>query len=311
MSQFAPKGFTLNSIASDKTNPAAKRNDAIRVSLAAIKVVDGFNARNLDDDEVREHVAGIAGAIAHGLPIPPIEVWVDPSSGDIELVDGHCRYEGYKLYAAEAKDFDGYVPAMKFEGTAAQRKARIVTSNNQLKLKPVELGRVYLSLRDEHGMARQEIASEVGKSLAHVDQMILLASAKPEVIQAVEDGSISATEAVKLTRDHGEDAPAELERRQEAAKEIGKGKVTAKVAPVVKTPKLDKSSKAKYQQFVIYAAEAWANSLSEERRADIELGDVSDQETALLADLLHCLSELRDCDKALDADNQMDLLGSK
>ena len=33
--------FTLNNIASDKENTAAKRGDAIRVNLSAIQVVDG------------------------------------------------------------------------------------------------------------------------------------------------------------------------------------------------------------------------------------------------------------------------------
>lgn len=117
-------GFTLNNIASDKENLAAKRGDAIRVNITAIKVIDGFNVR-IDDDELREHVASIAGALTANLPIPPIEVWVNPETGDIELVDGHCRFHAYQQYAEMTTDFDGYISAVKFDGTPGQRRMRI------------------------------------------------------------------------------------------------------------------------------------------------------------------------------------------
>ncbi|HXD10995.1 MAG TPA: hypothetical protein VN653_13100, partial [Anaerolineales bacterium] len=223
---------TLNNIASDKTNQAAKRGDSIRVNIKHIKVVDGFNERT-EDDELREHIASIVAAMSAGLPVPAIEVWVNPETGDIELVDGHQRYAAAMEYSRIDPEFDNYISAVKFEGTPFQRKMRIASSNKQLKLKPVELGRIYLHARDVLGATRQEIAKEAGMSLAHVDQHLLLAGGAPEVHAAIEDGKISPTEAVKLVRDFGSEAPAELERRIEVATEHGKSKVTAKAS----TPK--------------------------------------------------------------------------
>lgn len=296
--------FTLNNIASDKNNEAAKRGDSIRVNINAIKVIDGFNVR-IDDDELREHVASIAGALTANLPIPPIEVWVNPETGDIELVDGHCRFHAYQQYAEITSDFDGYISAVKFDGTPGQRRMRIASSNKQLKLKPVELGRLYIDARDIDGLSRQEIAAEAGMSLAHVDQMVLLASAKPEVLAAVDSGSISATEAVKLTREHGDGAVEELERRQEAAAELGKGKVTAKVATpkrVASRPRVD---------LVVSNAVVLVNGLSEMAREACE-----DQERTnvlvdshALADLIQAINDMRESGKALDADKQMELIG--
>lgn len=296
--------YTLNNIASDKENLAAKRGDSIRVNLSAITVVDGFNVR-INDDELREHVAGIAGALAANLPIPPIEVWVNPESGAIELVDGHCRYNAYLLYAETAPKFDGYIDAVKFEGTPGQRKMRIASSNKQLKLKPIELGRLYISARDVDGMTRQEIAAEAGMSLAHVDQHILLAGGAEEVHQAVERKEISATEATKLIRDHGVDAPAELERRKEAAKEIGKDKVTAKVA----TPKKSAPSRPKVDM-VVSNAVVLVNGLNGAvlmacEQADDSLVSVSSH---ALADLIHAVNDMCESGKALDADKQEELL---
>jgi ParB-like chromosome segregation protein Spo0J len=298
--------YTLNKIASDKTNTSAKRGDAIRVRLDAIHVVDGFNVRAADD-ELREHVASIAGALAAGFPIPPIEVFVDPESGRIELVDGHCRVQGYHEFArAYPEKFDGYVDAMKFDGTAAQRKARIATSNSQLKLKAPELGRLYLSLRDEHSMSRQDIAGEVGKSVAHVDQMMLLVS-NAEVAAAVERNEISATEAVHLVRDHGENAAQELERRKEVAKELGKDKVTAKVA----APKAKAPSRPKVD-FVTSCAVVLVNSLGQDLEKLITDGAadpvaISSVSPDLLADLITAVREMQQANKPLDADQQEEM----
>ena len=298
--------YTLSKIASDKTNTSAKRGDAIRVRLDAIHVVDGFNVRAADD-ELREHVASIAGALAAGFPIPPIEVFVDPESGRIELVDGHCRVQGYREFANfYPEKFDGYVDAMKFDGTPAQRKARIATSNSQLKLKAPELGRLYLALRDEHGMSRQEIAGEVGKSVAHVDQMMLLVS-NTEVAAAVERNEISATEAVHLVRDHGQGAAQELERRKEVAKELGKDKVTAKVA----APKAKAPSRPKVD-FVTSCAVVLVNSLGAELEKMITDGGadavaISAVSPDLLADLITAVREMQHASKPLDADQQEEM----
>ena len=301
---------TLNNIASDKTNEAAKRGDAIRVNIKHIKVVDGFNER-IQDDELREHIASIVAAMAAGLPIPAIEVWVNPETGDIELVDGHQRYAGAMEYSRIDPEFDNYIDAVKFNGTPFQRKMRIASSNKQLKLKPVELGRIYLHARDVLGATRQEIAAEAGMSLAHVDQMILLASkGTEEVHQAVADGKISSTDAVKLVREFGDEAPKELERRIEVAAEQGKAKVTAKTVPKVATPKAPSRPKV---DMVVSNAVVLVNSL-EKGLADaitdgVSLTGLVEISAEALGDLIMAVREMQQAGKALDADKQAELFG--
>lgn len=295
--------FTLRSLSTEKV---VKKVDGFKARLTDIQVVDGFNVR-ISDDDLREHIAAIAGAISVGLPIPPLEVWVDPDTGVMELVDGHCRYHAYHLYSETSTDFDGWVSVTKFEGTRAQRKARIITSNNQLKLKPIELGRVYLSLRDEEGLSRYDIATMVGRSVSHIDQLILLANAGDAVTQAVESGDISATEAVKLQRDHGDDAPAELERRKEAAKELGKSKVTGKSAKAVSRKEASHSIKS-----VVECATVLVCSLPEgliEQAGAINKNSTVQVNTLLLADLVDAVQSMQAEQKPLDADKQCDLLG--
>lgn len=299
--------FTLNSIASDKENTAAKRGDSIRALHSKIKIVNGFNERDFQREDVRLHIASIVAALIAGEPIPALVVWTNPETGDIELVDGECRYWAYSDFAGSYPDrFDGYVSVVPFQGTPAQRKAMVAKSNSQLPLDPIQRGRVYLSLRDDHGMTRQDIAAEMGKSLAHIDQLILLAGGSPEVHQAIDAGQISPTEATKLIRDHGADAPAELERRKEAAKELGKDKVTAKVAKpkAPSRPKVD---------MVVSNAVVLVNGLDAD---DLELIERASEEVFVpvssyaLADLIMAVRDMQQAGKALDADKQMDLIGA-
>lgn len=297
--------FTLNKIASDKENPAAKRGDSIRVHIDSIVIVDGFNVR-VDDDELREHVASIAGAIAAKMPIPAIEVWVNPETGAIELVDGHCRYHAYQEYRSANSDFDGYISADKFEGSPFQRKMRIASSNKQLKLKPVELGRLYIHARDELGASRKEIAEEAGMSLGHVDQMIKLAGGATEVHEAIEAGEISPTDATKLIRDHGDDSAAELDRRREQAKEAGATKITAKTAPPVK--KASAPSRPKVDM-VVSNAVVLVKGLSESvvsicQNSEDSFVPVSSH---ALADLIQAVKDMTETAKPLDADKQVEM----
>lgn len=298
--------FTLHNIASNKENSTAKRADSIKVRHSKIKIVNGFNERDFKREDVRLHIASIVSSLIAGEPIPALVVWTNPDTGDIELVDGECRYWAYNDFAKEYPDrFDGYVSAVPYQGTPAQRKAMVAKSNSQLPLDAVQRGRVYLSLRDEHGMSRQEIAVEMNKSLAHVDQHLLLASGGEEVHAAVAANVISATEAVKLVRDHGADAPAELERRKEAAKEIGKGKVTAKVA----APKAPSRPRV---DLVVSNAVVLVNGLDQaivEACEQPHTASVSINAHAL-ADLIMAVREMQQAGKALDADKQMDLIGS-
>lgn len=295
--------FTLHNIASDKQNTTAKRADSIKVLHSKIKIVNGFNERDFKREDVRLHIASIVSSLIAGEPIPALVVWTNPETGDIELVDGECRYWAYNDFAKEYPDrFDGYVSAVPYQGTPAQRKAMVAKSNSQLPLDAVQRGRVYLSLRDEHGMSRQEIAIEMNKSLAHVDQHLLLASGGEEVHAAVGAGVISATEAVKLVRDHGADAPAELERRKEAAKEIGKGKVTAKVA----APKAPSRPKV---DMVVSNAVVLVNGLSAEELAACERPEDTNIliSSHALADLIMAVREMQQAGKPLDADRQVEL----
>lgn len=208
-----------------------RRADAYKVRLDDIVVVQGFNDRD-HGHRLEESIQELYAYIIAGGKVPPLEVY--PCDGDkVALVEGHRRLDAMtrakntgRLPASYlGPDGEYWVEVKQFEGDAAARAVRVLTSNSNLKLTPLEIARQYKRLRDEHGMGPEAIAREVGKTRQHVDQLLILADASPEVQQMVADGKVAATEAVKIARQHKQDAAEVL---GDAAKGAGGKKVTAK-----------------------------------------------------------------------------------
>lgn len=286
--------YTMTKLVGDKT---VKRGDLFRVAIENLVVVEGFNdSRKYNDPaELRAHIDGMKAFVRNGGKLPPIEVWVNPETGATELVEGHCRtacyrelaLEGYEVKPGEPLE---YVNALLFTGTAAERKARIVTSNSQLPLAPLGYAKVYSDLRAE-GLNNSEIAAMSGKSRAHVDQMLLLADGGEQVHEAVAAGKVSATEAVKIVREHREEAGAEIVRRAEVAAEQGKDRVTAATA---KPKQVKQKVKREWPANLVEAARAIFTSLGDDA-PKIIMGECSEREevdAGILAELLMAIADI-------------------
>lgn len=197
-----------------------KRSDAFKVRYADLVVDPNFNKR-ANDARLQAHIQGLLQFIMADGQLPDLEV-IPVEGGKVQVVDGHCRSAAYGLAIAAGKDIE-FISVRPFQGDEADRTARIATSNEGLKLTPLETARVYQALRDQHGLGPEDIAKKVHKTRQHVDQLLHLADAAPEVQKMVADGAVSATEAIKVARQHGDQAAEVLGK---AAK--GAGKVTAK-----------------------------------------------------------------------------------
>lgn len=305
---------TLRSLSGDKK---VKKVDGFRAKLDELILVDGFNVR-LEDEETAEHVRAAYEAIKSGESMAPIEVWVCPETGRMEVVEGHCRVKAYRQIQAEDPGFDSWVSVKEFKGDMVDRKIRIGTSNSQKALRPLEWAKLYTDLI-ELGLSRQEIADRMRKSVAHVDQMLILAKADRKVTEAIIAGAISSTEAVKLVRAHGDNAAAELEKLQEVAKEVGRTKVTNKVARAA-APKGETKSGTKPEKKptvtvsqIMQAVRALVNSLSETSRNACErpIRSHIPVDSLLMADLIELERQHAEEVAALDADKQMGVGGVK
>jgi ParB family transcriptional regulator, chromosome partitioning protein len=295
-----------------------KRADSMKVRKEDFHEEPGFNWR-IEGEDLDKSIEEIADFLIAGGQLPDLEVR-PRDEGGVWIVDGHRRNRGYdlaiqrgaKLEHLRDKTGQIWIGVKPFLGNRLERMQRIESSSRNRQLSPLELSNGYhewrVAFQEEHGSlpSNDEIAKAFGKSRAHVDQMLLLNSAPEEVKAAVAAGEISATESVKLVREHGENAAAELSERKRVASEIGKEKVTAaskkKPAPPSR-PRVD---------MVVSNAVVLVNGLSKAIEAAVSDGlapKMIEVSSDALADLIMAVREMQQAGKPLDADKQEELFG--
>ncbi|WP_369916484.1 ParB/RepB/Spo0J family partition protein [Xanthomonas sp. NCPPB 3005] len=212
----------------DKT---ARRADAMKFRIEDIHEEPGFNLRDehaVDADGVsfEESIAQLANYIRAGGILPPLEVRPRPEGG-VFVVDGYRRRRALLQAADSIRDAAGelWIAVVPFTGNDAERTARIITSQQNRKLGPLELARGYARLV-AFDWSTDQIAARVGKTRQHVDQMLILAHAPSAVQALVREGSVAATSAIGAVRQHGEEAGPVLAGAVAVAKASGKQRAT-------------------------------------------------------------------------------------
>lgn len=293
-----------------------KRADAMKVRKEDFHEEPGFNWR-IEGEDLDKSIEDIADFLISGGQLPDLEVR-PREDGGVWIVDGHRRNRGYDRAIIRGATLDHlrdkngqiWIGVKPFLGNRLERMARIESSSRNRQLSPLELSNGYqewrLAFQEEHGSlpTNDEIAKAFGKSRAHIDQMLLLNAAPVEVKAAVAAGEISATESVKLVREHGQNAAAELDERKKVASEIGKVKVTAASQKKPSSPARPKVD------MVVSNAVVLVKSLNESvlmacEQPDDSLVSISSH---ALADLIQAVRDMQTPVKALDADKQIDML---
>lgn len=82
--------------------------------------------------------------------------------------------------------------------TEEQRISRMVTTDNNLKYKPIELGHAFLRLKTFCNKTHESIAQEYGKSRQTVDNFIKLAQEPQSIQTAIILGKLTTTAAIEL-----------------------------------------------------------------------------------------------------------------
>lgn len=201
-----------------------KRSDVgQQIRLQDIHIKPGFNKRVLNDDYEAAQKE-LVEFLEQGGTVPALEVY-PRDDGGVWLVEGHRRHDAYTRLKAAGKAIE-WVLITPFNGSDADRVARIATSNSQLPLTPIERAAVYSALR-AFNWTPSEIAKRMGKRIDHVTDLLKLADADTSVQELVKEGAVSATTAVQHVREHGEKAAEVLGEKVAKAKADGKAKVTA------------------------------------------------------------------------------------
>ncbi|WP_054912601.1 ParB N-terminal domain-containing protein [Pseudomonas sp. NBRC 111127] len=226
-----------------------RRADAMKVQLEDLHEEPGFNLRT-EGEALEASINSLAEFVAAGGQIPPLEVR-PRAEGGVWLVDGHRRRRALLKLDAEGRlprtpskerpeVLEAWVPVIAFEGSDADRVARIITSQENEKLSPLELAEGYKRLR-AFGWSVEQIAAKVGKTRQHVEQVLTVGNANTDVQNLVAAGHVSATTAAQVVREHGDGAGKVLGAELEKAQANGKKRVTAgsMKGPSIPRPRLE------------------------------------------------------------------------
>lgn len=200
------------------------KNDLLLIPPGLIKEEPGFNERDYDSPEVDQHIEGFAKAYSQGDYVPPLIVRLDSSTGELFVVEGHCRLRGVHR-AIERGQNIARLECLPFRGNDVDRLVLMLTSDQHLPLHPLGVARGYLRLI-RAGQTPEEIARSIKKTRTHVDDMLLLATANADVHQFVRLGVVTASTAIEAVRKHGEQAGKVIESKLTAG-----GRIKSKVKP--------------------------------------------------------------------------------
>ncbi len=214
--------MSLKSMAADTTLEGVKKTDLFKVDPRLLKEEPGFNLRDYDDSDVQAHIEGFATSYLEGRYVPPILVRTD--DGEILTIEGHCRRLG-ALLAIKRGAKGLMIPATEFRGSDAERVTVMLRSADGLPLKVLEQAMGCLRLV-RMGYTNAEVAKEVGRTAARVEQLMVLATANMDVQRLVKSGDVSADAAIEAVRMYRDKAGDHLQTLLDRAKQDGKQKVT-------------------------------------------------------------------------------------
>lgn len=231
---------TKNTIASMLSAKQIKRTDkGMFATLPNLRIDPGFNKRREGpalDASIRRLADFLIDRVAEAKGekklkdlseyLPQLECYpFQGEGGGLVIVEGHRRLRSLLLLQSEGYPIE-WVPFRPFSGTEAERRSRIGTSNTQEHLAPLETADLYKDMRDLDGKTQDEIAIDQNVTRQHVEAMLVLADAPPEVKTLIDDGMIAANVALPLIRQHGESAAQVIREQFDEALAQGKSKVT-------------------------------------------------------------------------------------
>jgi ParB/RepB/Spo0J family partition protein len=225
------ENLTAGNVKAAMSEVGAGRSDMWTVPVNMIKVMEGFNVRvqNADYTARIEEIAN--SIIANGfLKDKPLTGYVAKEDGQqvIYVTDGHTRLRAVKLAIERGAEIESLPVITKPAGTSIEDlTVALVTSNNGRPLAPIEMAAVVKRLAG-YGMAEEVIAKRIGVTTGYIKDLLLLMGAPKAIRKAVEDGKISAANAVAQMKKHGDKAADVIGSAITEAEEAGEGKVSKK-----------------------------------------------------------------------------------
>lgn len=192
------------------------RGNLNRIAHSSILIKDGLNLRDVDADFLKS-CEELAAMILDGMDIPPLKLATDDEGMTWYIVDGERRYRalGIAIENAAARGDTKTVERLSTvdfkvsSGDPLEQLDEVNNSNDNRPLTDLERAKGYARY-SATGLSSQNIADRVHRSRAHVEQLLILASADDRVKDLVRRGLVKTTLAISTVRKHGDGAFAVL-----------------------------------------------------------------------------------------------------
>jgi ParB family transcriptional regulator, chromosome partitioning protein len=220
----------------ERTSEDIKKKEHFGVALSRIRIRPGFNRRDLSKPATQQKIANLKAAYMAGNYVPPIVVSL--VGGEIEIVDGECRYTAACQADAALKEQGKLgikeIIVLKFEGNDAEKYALMIDSSNGERLLPIEVCDIVKQLIRQ-GWSSADIEARFDYSRQWVAQLLDMANMPERIKALVRLDKVSVEVALAIVAKHAGNEEAAIERIEAmiAAKD---GKVTGKDLPKKLSP---------------------------------------------------------------------------
>jgi hypothetical protein len=173
-----------------------------------IVIADGWNVRDMNSAETREHVAALKLSIlTRGYdPTHPISVKYNKKTGVKTLVDGQCRLTACRELWDEGHEI--YVPQIRVEGDEAELQAAAISAEAVQHLTQWEIGEGCRRLT-RFGWSIDKIAASICKSKRYVTDAISLSNVSLDAKAMLSAGEVTPGAVLHAVREVGPEAAAE------------------------------------------------------------------------------------------------------
>lgn len=197
-----------------KDTGSKRGRETLFVPIDKIRIRHGFNWRIKPDEVSLDEwlygpdyldIQALAAGILASNGAPPMEVDLT-ADGAFIITDGFRRYHAItRLLGEGVREYpDGSAVNMvevlvnAKTTTELDRMVSIFTTQENKKLRPLEVAHGLLRIKETYGFSHEKIGDLIGKSRQYVDQKIALATERAEIQQAVLDGKLTPTAATAL-----------------------------------------------------------------------------------------------------------------
>lgn len=195
----------------------AKNADGLhKINLFLIKIRPKFNARRKPyetSEELYEQMLMIPqladGIYASNGPTEPLLGDIFKEDNKFYITNGERRFRALRYLVATGRNIypngesveEVYVLLNPSGTTDLDRKRKVIATQDNLKLKPMERAYYYLSFKEEDGLTHQKIADLLQVSRQTVDNYILATELPAEIQDQVDADQIKINNALADLRD--------------------------------------------------------------------------------------------------------------